>query len=479
MRTVRLAIFATAIAVLLLPAALLAVAWVYEQGVVSSSRARMEQLALLAARTPVGGWPGLAERERVRLRRLDRAGQVLETAGDPEQALTDSPVGHAVERALRGLGLMRARERLEQIDPSFGPPAQREELASALRGQPGFAVRTSESGQTVVVAVAAPLPDGGAVELTRASHRGVRQLLLVRAELGKLVLYQSLLALVVLVLLTRWLVRPLEQLARGAAAYAGGPLVEGPVLLRRDEVGQLARAMSHLAHSLDARQRAAAELAADLAHELKNPLATIAASSELIASTQDASSEKRARVHAAISGAVDRLRRLTDELLALARFEATLAQAEREWVDYHTWVEQLLAEYRKDPRWTGSSLVARTSPEVQRVRLAPKAWERLLRNLIDNALEQPGSGREVVVSSRRDGTCLVTEVSDNGPGVSPGNREKIFRRFFTHRPEGAPQGTGLGLSIVQSVAEAHGGKVELVDRPGPGSTFRVTLQDAG
>jgi signal transduction histidine kinase len=88
---------------------------------------------------------------------------------------------------------------------------------------------------------------------------------------------------------------------------------------------------------------------------------------------------------------------------------------------------------------------------------------------------QPSQRKEIVVRARADGAAVVTTVTDFGPGVSEGNREKIFRRFFTQRPEGAPPGTGLGLSIVQAVAEAHGGRVDVSSPPGEGATFQVSL----
>jgi K+-sensing histidine kinase KdpD len=108
--------------------------------------------------------------------------------------------------------------------------------------------------------------------------------------------------------------------------------------------------------------------------------------------------------------------------------------------------------------------------------IVPEAWGRLLRNLIDNALVQPTARKTVRLEVRRVEGCVETDVIDFGPGVSEGNRDKIFRRFFTVRPEGVSPGTGLGLSIVEAVAAAHQGTVQLLPAdPSRGAAFRVSL----
>src|SRR5690606_30230766 len=122
---------------------------------------------------------------------------------------------------------------------------------------------------------AAPHPDGGAIYVETVSQRGIRRLLGLRSELLKLVLYQLLAGAVFATLLGRWLVRPLERLAEGAARYPVAALADDSLLKRPDEVGQLARSFDTLARSLEERRSATVELAADMAHELKNPLATI------------------------------------------------------------------------------------------------------------------------------------------------------------------------------------------------------------
>jgi two-component system sensor histidine kinase ChvG len=475
-KSARVAIAAATLLLIALPLAMLAVAWGYERVLVRRYESRLAQVGATAA----GGGPeklaALGKHESVELRFLDGTGKVVADSNTEGEAMLESLLGSSVELVLGQLGAAAPKETLEQVEASFPPLAERDEVRAALSGAEAFALYTSPSGQTVVVAHAAPRAGVGAVYVLKASHRGVRQLLLVRHEFEKLVAYQTVFAVIWALALSRWLVRPLEHLARGAKAYPYEAVAAPELLGRRDEIGQLARAITSLAHSLEAKQKATADLAADLAHEFKNPLATIAAANELLASTQDASLKKRELVQGHIAGAVERLRATTDELLALVRLETALPAEARTQVDYGAWLEELLSEYRRDPRYAHMTFVANVAPGVGCVSVVAPAWGRLMRNLLDNALVQPATRAELQVHVERTPKGVVTRVSDFGPGVSEGNRDKVFRRFFTHRPEGAPSGTGLGLSIVQTVAQAHGGSVELLPREeGKGATFRVFL----
>ena len=149
----------------------------------------------------------------------------------------------------------------------------------------------------------------------------------------------------------------------------------------------------------------------------------------------------------------------------------------RQSVAIGAFLEALADEYRRDPQAEGWTFAVEATPEAAAV--APvinrRRWQEMLRNLVDNALVQPAADRRIVLAARLEKRWLVTSVRDAGPGISPENQTKIFRRFFTQRPAGVPPGTGLGLSIVESVARAHGAKVEVASQPGHGATFRVTL----
>ncbi|HVE82229.1 MAG TPA: HAMP domain-containing sensor histidine kinase [Myxococcales bacterium] len=474
-RSARVAIWTVSLCLVVLPLAMLAGVALYEQLIVDRYHSRLTDLARRVAGDPGADVNAIGHREGVEIVRLDHRGAFVSRSATDEAAFTRSPLGGWLEARLDGLGVGvgASRATFAQVEAELGPPSQREEVASALGGEAAFASHVTPRGDAVLFAAAAPSPDG-AVLVMKGSLRGLRRLLLFKGELLKLMVAQAAFAALTIFLLGRWLVRPLEHLAAAVRTFpARSPAAVAPALERRpDEIGELARAISQLAGSLETRRRAAADLAADLAHELKNPLATIAAASELFST--GATDERRALVQSSISDAVQRMRTTTDELLRLMRLEVALGDQPREEVEYLPFLDGVLGAYRRDPRWSGFTFTLEGDPAL-RVRIAPTAWEALLRNLLDNALVQPAQRREIVVSARPDGAAVVTSVKDFGPGVSEGNREKIFRRFFTQRPEGAPPGTGLGLSIVQAVAEAHGGRVDVASPPGEGATFRVWL----
>ena len=474
--TARATIVAVTAGVVLLPFVLLSIAWVYERLLVAGDLATFDRLSREAEAQPRETWAALAQQHALWLRQVGPDDALRFDSANPREAQAFSLLGGVFEAGLSLFGASSRLEPLESVDATFGPFASREELQQARRGTAAGLSRTSEGGQSLVISFARALPDGSVLLLEKENHRGVRQLLLARNQLLKLVLTQLVVAVLIAVVLSRRFVSPLERLSAGARHFPAREIADPPLLQRRDEFGEVARAFNDLARSLEARRAQTVQLAGDLAHELKNPLATIEAASELMASTKDPSPEKRRALHATIHDAVARLQRTTEALVSEVRLETSLEDAPRDALVLGPWLDALLDTYRTDPRYAGWTFELEVAPNVGTVHLAAEAWARLLRNLLDNALAQPSSSQRVRVVVTRTGEGLTTDVIDFGPGVSEGNRDKVFRRFFTLRPEGAAPGTGLGLSVVQSVALAHKGEVRLLPaEPGRGAAFRVVV----
>lgn len=462
MRSVRRTIVAVVLLIVAAPFVLLGLAQVYERALVAGERARLEALAQRVDGAPETAWRALAATNSVWLRRFDAQGRLTFDSETSQVAQTSSPMSRAID------WLWPAA--------SAPPTVGRAELQALA---PTATSTETHDGRAVVVRVPLRRADGSTLALDTVLRRGIRQLVLVRLELAKLVFLQTLVALAAGLVLARALVRPLEKLADGARQFPVKPVADPELLSRRDELGDVARALDEVVGSLDARWRETVALAGDLTHEFKNPLATIAAAAERLAEAKELTPEKRAEWTRRIAEAVQRLQVSTEALLAEVREADRVRTARREAVDYASWLERLLDGYRHDPRWAAVRFELQVAGDVGNVRLDVDGWAMALRNLLDNALVQPARNPVVRLEVSRVGSRVQTDVSDLGPGVSEGNREKVFQRFFTQRPEGTPRGTGLGLAIVRAVAQAHGGDVTLLPSdPARGACFRLTVDAA-
>jgi signal transduction histidine kinase len=460
-----------ALVLVLLPSLLVAIAWAYENIATRTQRDHLSGIPLLIDSLDNVSPDDAAAHAGVVVAWLDAHGNVTRRTGSVP--LAHSAIGGVGEKIVGEPG----GQTLDHADAQLPPWPARDEVRAALGGTRTFGQHLTADGSAMLLTLAQPRPDGGVLYVLTGSHRGIRRLVLVRRQLLELIVYEIILALPIVLLFAVRLVRPLERLSAAARRYPAAPIADPALYARRDEIGALARTLTDMAEDLDGRRRAAAELGGDIAHEFKNPLATIAASAELLETSPALTRERVELVARSINESVDRLRRSIDDLMGLLRLDHAIAAEAREATEIGPFVEALADEYRRDPRaagWTFDVEVtpgaARTAPVINRDR-----WREMLRNLVDNALVQPATDRRIVLGASVEKGALVTSVRDAGPGISPENQSKIFRRFFTQRPAGVPLGTGLGLSIVESVARAHGAKVTVESQPGQGATFRVTL----
>lgn len=272
-----------------------------------------------------------------------------------------------------------------------------------------------------------------------------------------------------------WPIRRLADTARDVR-LAGGRRIPIPRMAnRRDEIGHLGRAFADMTTALYDRLDAIESFAADVSHEIKNPLTSIRSAAEVLPHAPDEA--RRDRLIKVIQHDVKRLDRLVTDISNASRLDAELARDDLALIDLDRFLCDLVRGY--DPERAGARGV-RVGFHGEREPIPVRAHEgplgRVFLNLIDNAITFSPEGGEVRVTVSRTPASRGTParspvrvaVEDDGPGIPPDNLETIFQRFYTERPQGTAFGShsGLGLSIGRQIVEAHGGRIWAENRRG-------------
>ncbi len=229
---------------------------------------------------------------------------------------------------------------------------------------------------------------------------------------------------------------------------------------RSDEVAQLAQSFKAMTASLYRRIEASEKFAADVAHELKNPLT--AASSTAQSLTYARNDEERDQLVTQIRGELKRLNKLISDVSNASRLDAELALQQREPVDVAQVLENVADTFLDRLDGSGSEIVLDIAAEDLRVLGQDGRLGQVATNLIDNALSFSPEGGKVCVRARRTGDVVEFTIEDEGPGIEAGKLETVFDRFYTYRPTAnASRGnnSGLGLSISREIIKAHDGQI--------------------
>lgn len=395
----------------------------------------------------------LAERRGVRLRGWDADGRLVVDV--------DHRVWSLLEAIEHSFAADIATPTLEAYDAELPPPTERPLVAEAT-GVPVAECRTNRD-LTLVVCEAAVRAHGRTWLVQRSSRRAL--LYDLRFRVLRVAVWVGLFALGLGTWLSlRW-VRPIAQLRDAALDRVARPLAAPPVGLRReDELGELAHAFDELLAAVRGHAAANEAFVADLAHEMKNPVAAIRSAAEALDTGEPIDAERAKRLARILDASSARLHRLVADLLDLARAENGLPGDVREPVELADLVRRAAEVVAGDPALLELDLVPlRTVGVAERL-------ESLVRNLVANALDFRGEA-PVRVAVRPEGQVAVIEVADRGPGIPPEALPHVFDRFFTTRA----RGTGVGLALVKAVAEAHGGSVSASPREGGGTRFEVRL----
>ena len=289
-----------------------------------------------------------------------------------------------------------------------------------------------------------------------------------RTTLGTAVLIALFISILVSSYMARTIVLPLRTLARAAIRVRQGRerQVEVPRLPERsDEIGLLARAVADMTDALRQRIDAVETFAADVAHEIKNPLASLRSAIDSLPKVED--KDLRGELTKVAAHDVRRIDRLVSEISEASRIDAELSRAVFEPIDMARLVENVAARRETRGENNGVEVVLSREGGSCLVMGVPIRIERVIENLLDNAVSfSPAGGTiDATVARRRD--RVEVAICDQGPGIPAESREKVFARFHSLRPEAEDFGdhSGLGLAIGRTIAEAHDGTLSVADRP--------------
>ncbi len=387
-----------------------------------------------------------------------------------------------------GMSLDLQRPRPKGAAAREARAALQAEVAKALRGQHVAGLRRGEDGDRVV-SVSIPIQHVQAVlgVLTLEANDVDEIIARERLALIPFILIAIGVTLSSSLLLTQLIAQPVLRLARAAdrVRLAGARAISLPDLARRDdELGDLTRSLEAMTHALSERMDAIESFAADVAHEIKNPLTSLRSAVETLDLVTDPVA--RERLLGILKNDVQRLDRLVTDISNASRLDAELSRDAPKRIDLERLVGDIVSLYHATAKPGDVTVRFHPSGGIEPVMVSGREGSlgQVFRNLIDNARSFSPPGGEVDVALQRAGGRVIATVSDAGPGIPPENLETIFERFYTSRPKGAAFGgnSGLGLSIARQIAEAHGGTLKaqnrVVDGKVLGAVFLLLLPEA-
>jgi len=425
----------------------------------------------------------LVEPTRTRARLFDTAGKLIADSNllrGPGDAVQVTELPPAEPRGLLSRPADAIYDWIANLLPGRREhPAYREgqtaqdyrEALQALSGDSGSAVQSDDQTGGLVITVAVPLQRYkqvlGAVMLSTSNREIEDELRTVRLELLRIFGVTLLVTVLLSLYLASTIARPIRRLAAAAQRARGrGARIEIPdVTGRNDEIGELARSLREMTDALWQRMSAIESFAADVAHEIKNPLSSLRSAVETAARLDDP--VKQRRLMAIVQDDVERLDRLITDISDASRLDAELSRLEmsptdigamlRALVDMHDTTRsdgspRLILDLPADPPGRGRGLVV---PGIE------SRLSQIFLNVIANAVSFSPPDGEIRIRATPDGRAVLVTVEDQGPGIPEDQLTAIFDRFYSERPVGEKFGThsGLGLSISKQIVEAHRGRI--------------------
>jgi two-component system sensor histidine kinase ChvG len=429
-----------------------------------------------------------------RLRVVDTQGRVVLDSGAPQGPQLEAEAGAGARRNwLYRFGAAVLEKPLRWIRPIMRPLPSSDayeraavlrgkEIHDALLGRPSVEKRvSSEPGRPVTLYVAVPIYRrghvAGVVEVSRSTGDIRQDLHAIRLAVLQIFFLSVLAAMVLTLMVSTTIVRPLRQLRKEAGEILdrrGRLRGRFKGLRKRDEIGDLSRALERLSRRVEQHQQLTEAFASDVSHEFKNPLASIRMATEMLSQVESA--EDRARFLRVAESEIARMENLLAQVREITRIDAEIQAEERTPVDASELLGRIVEGFRLRERDRVIFDLALPDAPLE-VRASEDRLIQVFENLLDNAVSFTPPGGHVAISADPGVHAMVVTVVDQGPGIPAENLDRIFDRFFTYRPD-QPHNhrhTGLGLSIVKAIVEGYGGSVTAVNGAGGGAVFTVTV----
>jgi signal transduction histidine kinase len=296
----------------------------------------------------------------------------------------------------------------------------------------------------------------------------------VRTSLAWAALLAAALSLALGIAVSRLLTAPLGRLTRAAQAVAAGDLSMRVEVRSKDEIGELGRAFNGMTASLAEAETLRKNLMADVAHELRTPLAVVQGNLQAI--LDGVYPLEMAQV-ASLYDETRLLTRLVDDLHDLALADAGQLRLERVPVNLAALARSAVDQFAPGAEAAGVALKLSTAEDVLEIEGDAGRLAQVLRNLLSNALRHTPQGDHIAVRVEREGAWARLQVSDTGSGIRQEDLPHVFDRFYRGDRSGsrAGGGAGLGLAIARQIVTAHGGEITVASQPGQGTDFTVSL----
>ncbi len=493
--SIRLALFN--LLVVFLPVAGVLLLGIYEQHLEQAQIDSMQRQArLVVSMTQSGASAGAALQnvrfgdERIRIIEPDR--RVSADTGPLQVAEEEETTGPKANWLYR-LAAAIFKKPLQWIRPMTRPLTSSDayerslilrgpEIEAAFVGQSGVEKRVSTApGRPVTLYTAMPMYRRGDVigaVLVSQTTDGIRQHLhAVRLAILQIFVASVVVAIILTLLVSTTIVQPLRQLRKEAGEIADrrGRLrgrFKGSA--KRDEIGDLSRALERLTRRLEQHQHSTEAFASDVSHEFKNPLASVRMATEMLAQVDTPG--ERSRFLRVAESEIARMEILLSQVREITMIDAQIEQEERTSIDVNALLQRIVEGFRmREHQRVAFDL--QVSDGVLAVQASEDRLLQVFENLLDNAVSFTPNGKRIAISSARENTSVAVRVTDEGPGIPEENLGRIFDRFFTYRPDHPPthRHTGLGLSIVKAIVEGYGGTVAAANREGGGAVFEVRL----